>query len=79
MQKDYFPFVYCVESLVYQHNYTHWETCFEKLSLDRSPVDACYNSERGTEVAFLINYILQPSMVLIASDFLSYYPEDCVI
>ncbi|KAL8057616.1 hypothetical protein ABFX02_04G195000 [Erythranthe guttata] len=46
----YFPFVYCVESLVYEHNYTYWETCFEKLSLDPSPVAACYNGERGKEL-----------------------------
>ncbi|KAI3450576.1 hypothetical protein Pfo_007241 [Paulownia fortunei] len=48
--KDYFPFIYCVESLVYEHNYTYWETCFEKLGLDASPVADCYNSKRGTEL-----------------------------
>ncbi|PIN07664.1 Gamma-interferon inducible lysosomal thiol reductase [Handroanthus impetiginosus] len=48
--KDHFPFIYCVESLVYQHNYTYWETCFEKLGLDASPVTDCYKGKRGTEL-----------------------------
>ncbi|GFP84237.1 gamma-interferon-inducible lysosomal thiol reductase [Phtheirospermum japonicum] len=48
--KDHFPFIYCVESLVYEHNYTYWETCFEKLGLDASPVTRCLNSDRGTEL-----------------------------
>ncbi|KAL2239433.1 gamma-interferon-inducible lysosomal thiol reductase isoform X1 [Sesamum indicum] len=48
--KVYFPFVYCVESLVYHHNYTHWDTCFEKLGLDASPVADCYSGERGREL-----------------------------
>ncbi|KAG8387664.1 hypothetical protein BUALT_Bualt02G0044900 [Buddleja alternifolia] len=46
----YFPFVYCVEKLIYQHNYTYWETCFEKVGLDPSPVLDCYNGERGKEL-----------------------------
>ncbi|CAA0812008.1 Thioredoxin superfamily protein [Striga hermonthica] len=48
--KDHFPFIYCVENLVYENNYTYWETCFEKLGLDASPVTRCLNSERGTEL-----------------------------
>ncbi|KAL0369651.1 UNVERIFIED_CONTAM: Gamma-interferon-inducible lysosomal thiol reductase [Sesamum angustifolium] len=48
--KAYFPFVYCVESLVYHHNYTYWDTCFEKLGLDASPVADCYSGERGREL-----------------------------
>ncbi|KAK6142020.1 hypothetical protein DH2020_016201 [Rehmannia glutinosa] len=48
--KDHFPFIYCVENLVYEHNYTYWETCFEKLDLDASPVTRCLNSERGTQL-----------------------------
>ncbi|KAL3653023.1 hypothetical protein CASFOL_002704 [Castilleja foliolosa] len=48
--KDHFPFIYCVESLVYENNYTYWETCFEKLGLDASPVTNCLNSDRGTEI-----------------------------
>ncbi|KAH6766283.1 Thioredoxin superfamily protein [Perilla frutescens var. hirtella] len=47
---DHFPFIYCVESLVYHNNYTYWETCFEKLSLDATPVLDCLTSERGTEL-----------------------------
>ncbi|KAL1558532.1 gamma-interferon-responsive lysosomal thiol protein-like [Salvia divinorum] len=48
--KDHFPFIYCVESLVYHDNYTYWETCFEKLGLDATPVMDCYNSDRGTKI-----------------------------
>ncbi|XP_075489807.1 gamma-interferon-responsive lysosomal thiol protein-like [Primulina tabacum] len=48
--KDHFPFIYCVESLVYHKNYTHWETCFQKLNLDSSAVASCYVSERGKEL-----------------------------
>ncbi|KAL8496625.1 hypothetical protein ACS0TY_020353 [Phlomoides rotata] len=47
---DHFPFIYCVETLVYQNNYTYWETCFEKLGLDATPVTDCYNSDRGTQL-----------------------------
>ncbi|XP_057782598.1 gamma-interferon-responsive lysosomal thiol protein-like [Salvia miltiorrhiza] len=47
---DHFPFIYCVESLVYHNNYTYWETCFEKLGLDATPVMDCYNGDRGTEI-----------------------------
>ncbi|KAL6508782.1 hypothetical protein OROHE_021341 [Orobanche hederae] len=48
--KDHFPFIYCVERFVYEHNYTYWETCFEKLSLDASHVTHCLNSDLGTEL-----------------------------
>lgn len=51
MQKDYFPFVYCVESLVYNHNYTYWETCYEKLGLDATPVTKCIKGDQGKEVS----------------------------
>lgn len=48
--KDYFPFVYCVESLVYNHNYTYWETCYEKLGLDATPVTKCIKGDQGKEL-----------------------------
>ncbi|KAG6415388.1 hypothetical protein SASPL_122799 [Salvia splendens] len=48
--KDHFPFIYCVESLVYHDNYTYWATCFEKLGLDATPVMDCYNSDRGKKI-----------------------------
>ncbi|CAA3000961.1 gamma-interferon-inducible lysosomal thiol reductase-like [Olea europaea subsp. europaea] len=47
---EHFPFIYCIESLVYQGNYTQWETCFEKLGLDPNPVANCYSSGRGKEL-----------------------------
>ncbi|XP_016576004.2 gamma-interferon-responsive lysosomal thiol protein isoform X2 [Capsicum annuum] len=46
----HFPFIYCVESLVYHRNYTQWETCFEKLNLKKKPVTECVGSERGKEL-----------------------------
>lgn len=59
MQSEHFPFIYCIESLVYQGNYTQWETCFEKLGLDPNPVANCYNSGRGKEVSFFCVFIHQ--------------------
>lgn len=35
---------------MYYHNYTYWETCFEKLNLDSSPVTACLNNGLGKEL-----------------------------
>ncbi|KAL3530926.1 hypothetical protein ACH5RR_010248 [Cinchona calisaya] len=46
----YFPFIYCVEKLVYEGKKTEWETCFEKLGLDQKPVSNCYASGRGKEL-----------------------------
>lgn len=60
MQKDHFPFIYCVESLVYHDNYTYWATCFEKLGLDATPVMDCYNSDRGKKVNLQLIYPIFP-------------------
>ncbi|XP_027773698.1 gamma-interferon-responsive lysosomal thiol protein-like isoform X2 [Solanum pennellii] len=49
-QNEHFPFIYCVESLVYHKNYTHWETCFEKLNLKKKLVTDCVLSGRGNEL-----------------------------
>jgi len=46
----HFSFIYCVETLVYEHNYAEWETCFDKLSLDATPIYECYTSGYGTEL-----------------------------
>ncbi|CAL5353190.1 hypothetical protein CsSME_00041195 [Camellia sinensis var. sinensis] len=46
----HFPFIYCVESLVYEHQYTQWETCFEKLDLDPTLITECYSSGYGKEL-----------------------------
>ncbi|KAL8094379.1 hypothetical protein AgCh_036055 [Apium graveolens] len=48
--KDHFPFIYCVESLVYEDNYDQWETCFAKLNLDPKPVMDCYGSGYGKKL-----------------------------
>ncbi|XP_009590102.1 gamma-interferon-responsive lysosomal thiol protein-like isoform X2 [Nicotiana tomentosiformis] len=47
---EHFPFIYCVESLVYHKNYTQWETCFEKLNLKAKLVKDCVGSGRGKEL-----------------------------
>ncbi|KAH7838766.1 hypothetical protein Vadar_030883 [Vaccinium darrowii] len=46
----HFSFIYCVETLVYELNFAEWETCFDKLSLDSTPIYECYNSGYGTEL-----------------------------
>ncbi|XP_027335785.1 gamma-interferon-responsive lysosomal thiol protein-like [Abrus precatorius] len=46
----HFPFIYCVEDLVYNEKSGEWESCFEKLDLDSKPITQCYNSEEGKEL-----------------------------
>lgn len=53
MQNEHFPFIHCVESLIYHKNYTQWETCFEKLNLRKKLVTDCVGSDRGKEVSSL--------------------------
>ncbi|XP_031271848.1 gamma-interferon-responsive lysosomal thiol protein isoform X2 [Pistacia vera] len=47
---EHFQFIYCVETLVYEHKYPEWETCFEKLGLDPKAISDCYTSGNGTEL-----------------------------
>ncbi|XP_022154893.1 gamma-interferon-inducible lysosomal thiol reductase-like [Momordica charantia] len=46
----HFPFIFCVEAVVYERKYTQWETCYEKLGLDPKPVYECYSSGLGKEL-----------------------------
>ncbi|KAG4974684.1 hypothetical protein AAZX31_11G190700 [Glycine max] len=46
----HFPFIYCVEDLVFQSKREEWESCFEKLDLDSEPINQCYNSEHGKQL-----------------------------
>ncbi|CAH9074047.1 unnamed protein product [Cuscuta epithymum] len=48
--KEHFPFIYCVESLVYNGNYSQWETCYDKLVKDPKSVSDCYALGRGKEL-----------------------------
>lgn len=57
MQKDHFPFIYCVENFIYEGLTDQWETCFEKLNLDPKPVQDCYTSGYGDKVSFLLPVI----------------------
>ncbi|KAJ4725519.1 gamma-interferon-inducible lysosomal thiol reductase-like [Melia azedarach] len=47
---EHFQFIYCVETLVYEHEYPQWETCFEKLGLDPKLISDCYASGYGTKL-----------------------------
>ncbi|GMY10536.1 gamma-interferon-responsive lysosomal thiol protein-like [Fagus crenata] len=47
---EHFPFINCVETLVYEHKYPQWESCFEKLGLDPKPIADCYSSGYGKEL-----------------------------
>ncbi|KAM7522038.1 hypothetical protein LguiA_011940 [Lonicera macranthoides] len=47
---EHFPFIYCLESLVYEGKYTEWETCFTKLNIDPKPVTECYSSGYGDKL-----------------------------
>ncbi|XP_021720994.1 gamma-interferon-inducible lysosomal thiol reductase-like isoform X3 [Chenopodium quinoa] len=47
---DHFPFITCVESLVYEGKYYQWETCFKELGLDPEPITDCYKSEVGKKL-----------------------------
>lgn len=53
LQSDHFPLIYCIEKLVYEHEYPQWESCFDKLGLESKPVLKCYTSGRGNEVIFV--------------------------
>ncbi|PSS09514.1 Gamma-interferon-inducible lysosomal thiol reductase [Actinidia chinensis var. chinensis] len=46
----HFSFIYCVETLVYERKYPEWETCFDKLGLDPTPITECYSSGYGNEL-----------------------------
>lgn len=54
LQSEHFPFIDCVETLVYEHKYPEWESCFETLGLDPKPIADCYSSGYGEEVGSLI-------------------------
>ncbi|XVE58982.1 hypothetical protein DITRI_Ditri05aG0007400 [Diplodiscus trichospermus] len=47
---DHFPFIYCVEALVFEGKYLEWESCFEKLRLDSKPITDCYGSGLGQKL-----------------------------
>lgn len=47
---DHFPFINCVEKLVYDRKYPLWETCFEELGLDAKLITDCYTSGHGKEL-----------------------------
>ncbi|KAJ6302720.1 hypothetical protein OIU77_016748 [Salix suchowensis] len=48
--EDHFPFVYCVERLVYERKYPEWESCFEELGLDPKTISECYTGGYGDEM-----------------------------
>ncbi|KAJ3682856.1 hypothetical protein LUZ60_013083 [Juncus effusus] len=46
----HFSFINCVETLVYNHTYLEWETCFAKTGLDSKPVMDCYQNGTGHQL-----------------------------
>ncbi|GJX05172.1 gamma-interferon-inducible lysosomal thiol reductase-like protein [Tanacetum coccineum] len=46
----HFPFVFCVERYLYFGKFDKWESCFEELSLDPTPVKECYSSGYGNQL-----------------------------
>ncbi|KAL6967731.1 hypothetical protein U1Q18_033541 [Sarracenia purpurea var. burkii] len=46
----HFSYINCVETLVYKHKYPQWETCFDELGLDPTPISECYSSGYGKEL-----------------------------
>ncbi|XP_057484606.1 gamma-interferon-responsive lysosomal thiol protein-like [Actinidia eriantha] len=53
----HFSFIYCVETLVYERKYPEWETCFDKLGLDPTPITECYSSSYGNEVIAIVLHL----------------------
>ncbi|GLT26817.1 hypothetical protein SLA2020_018590 [Shorea laevis] len=47
---EHFPFINCIETLVYQRQYPEWKSCFEKLGLDSKLIADCYTSGYGKEL-----------------------------
>ncbi|XP_010937929.1 gamma-interferon-responsive lysosomal thiol protein isoform X1 [Elaeis guineensis] len=47
---EHFSFIYCVESLVMEHKYLEWESCFSKTGLDSNAVLDCYKSGYGKKL-----------------------------
>jgi interferon gamma-inducible protein 30 len=48
--KEHFPFIFCLEKLVYEGKPTEWETCFATLNIDPKPVTECYTSGLGNKL-----------------------------
>ncbi|XVF68462.1 hypothetical protein PTKIN_Ptkin11bG0004800 [Pterospermum kingtungense] len=47
---DHFPFIYCVEALVYERKYLEWESCFEELGLESKTITDCYAGGLGLKL-----------------------------
>ncbi|KAJ3699540.1 hypothetical protein LUZ61_003245 [Rhynchospora tenuis] len=43
----HFSFINCVETLVVEHKYLEWESCFATTGLDSKPVSECYENGHG--------------------------------
>ncbi|KAF3331800.1 gamma-interferon-inducible lysosomal thiol reductase isoform X1 [Carex littledalei] len=46
----HFGFINCVETLVIEHKYLEWESCFAATGLDSKPVLECYENGYGHEL-----------------------------
>ncbi|CAL9752069.1 unnamed protein product [Musa acuminata subsp. burmannicoides] len=48
--QQHFKFIYCIEHLVEEGQYTNWEACFQQTGFGSKPVIDCYNSGYGGEL-----------------------------
>ncbi|KMT05397.1 hypothetical protein BVRB_7g175270 [Beta vulgaris subsp. vulgaris] len=47
---DHFPYISCVETLVYEGNYTKWPICFKEFDLDPNTLTGCYKGAYGKKL-----------------------------
>ncbi|KAL5701835.1 hypothetical protein ACHQM5_027129 [Ranunculus cassubicifolius] len=46
----HYVFIYCVENLVVNNNYTEWESCYADTGFDKKPITNCLNSSMGKQL-----------------------------
>ncbi|KAI4318320.1 hypothetical protein L6164_026107 [Bauhinia variegata] len=47
---EHFPFINCIETLVYDRKYLEWKSCFQKLDLNPKPILDCSEGGYGKEL-----------------------------
>ena len=69
-QSDWFPFIYCLESLDRSSAAKQWPSCVHSAKLDLAPLRECYESPLGARVS--IEALWPPGMNIL---FLNYWNE----
>lgn len=87
---DHYPFIHCVESLVYDGLYSRkpslinqWPKCFQKLALESKDIEECVTSGKGVELELEYaakTLALEPPVewvpwVVVDGKPISYYPD----